>query len=68
MYRRNPLPTGCSYFTDSRGKLRVRFRKSGSKTIYPKGKPGSPEFNMTRSPEGQLQRLRRVDANPVPVR
>src|SRR4051812_41448745 len=44
MKRRNVLPPGCSYFTDARGKLRARFRKSGQKTIYPKSEPGTPEF------------------------
>lgn len=44
MNRRNGLPAGASYFTDSRGKQRVRFRKSGQPTVYPKSKPGSQEF------------------------
>lgn len=38
------LPDYASAFTDNRGKLRVRFRRTGWKTIYAQHQPGTPQF------------------------
>ena len=38
------LPKYASAFTDSRGKKRVRFRRTGWKTIYAQHQPGSAQF------------------------
>lgn len=38
------LPKYCGYFTDSRGKQRLRFRKTGLRTVYPTGRVGSKEL------------------------
>jgi len=44
MNRKRVLPRYCGYFTDARGKQRLRFRMKGKKTAYPSSAPGTPEF------------------------
>ena len=44
MNRKRVLPKHCGYFTDARGKQRLRFRKKGCKTVYPSSQPGTQEF------------------------
>jgi site-specific recombinase XerD len=42
--RKRVLPKHCGYFTDVRGKQRLRFRKRGCRTVYPSALPGTHEF------------------------
>lgn len=44
MNRKRVLPKHCGYFTDARGKQRLRFRKRGCRTVYPSSLPGTHEF------------------------
>lgn len=44
MKRKPVLPKYCGYFTDARGKQRLRFRKNGLRTVYPSGLAGSQEL------------------------
>ncbi|MCK1640454.1 hypothetical protein IVA95_23430 [Bradyrhizobium sp. 157] len=43
MNKKRVLPKYCGYFTDARGKRRLRFRRNG-RTVYPKSPAGTPEF------------------------
>ena len=42
--KRRWLPKGVTQFTDTRGKTRYRYRKTGLPTYYFKHAPGTPEF------------------------
>ena len=44
MNHKRVLPKHCGYFTDVRGKQRLRFRKKGCNTAYPSSQPGTQEF------------------------
>lgn len=68
MNRKRVLPKHCGYFTDARGKQRLRFRRKGFKTVYPTSQPGTQEFlaeykaflsctsasNKSRLPQGSV--------------
>lgn len=42
--RRSGLPRWVSRFAGRNGVIRYRFRRTGHKSMYLRGEPGSPEF------------------------